>query len=82
MEVDSIMTKRHDISRETRPHNQLISELATHSRPIALALSGAAALVAILPELDRGAPWIAAAGLGGLAMAAGIVWLSETESGI
>ena len=78
------MTQRHDMPGETRPHFQPMRELATHWRPIALAIIGAAAMVAILPELDRGAPWIAAAALAGLAMIAGIVWLAyrEEESGI
>lgn len=62
--------------------NQQIRDLATHWRPIALALSGAAALAATLPELDCGAPWIAAAALAGMSMIAGIVWLAETESGL
>lgn len=78
------MTQRHDMPGETRPQFQPMRELATHWRPMALALSGAAAWLAILPELERGAPWIAAAALVGLSLVAAIAWIAcrVEESGI
>lgn len=76
------MIPRHETPGETRPHFQPMRELATHWRPMALALVSAAVWLAIQPELERGAPWIAAAVLTGLSLVAAIAWIGfiETES--